>query len=445
MPDSSLTRPFLDSFEASRAALPGAGLDWLASLRETGIARFAERGLPSPRLEAWKYTSLGPLGKVDFAPARPDSISIDHLPTLLPHGQGGHRLVFVDGYFRADLSRIEDLPEGVELGSLAALLTSAPDGLSEHLGRVGAAEAGEQPLLALNTAMMADGFVLRLRRGVRLAAPVEIVFLGATGDGALAYHPRNLIVLEPGSQATILEHHAGIGDGTYLANGGTEVVVGADAALHHYKVQAESDKAFHLSTAQVEVGRNALYDAFLLTTGARLSRNEVTVRLTEAGADCRLNGAYMLRGSQHCDTTTAIHHAAPHTNCREVFKGVVDDTARGVFQGRIVVHKDAQHTNGHQLSKALLLSDRAEVDAKPELEIYADDVKCSHGATTGDLDRAALFYLRSRGIPETEARHMLIEAFLSETIHAIAAQGICPALMSSVGHWLSDARMRRAA
>jgi len=445
MPDSSLTRPFLETFAAHRAALPGAGLGWLTSLRETGIARFAECGLPSQRLEAWKYTSLGPLEKMAFAPARPDSVSIDHLPTLLPHGQGGHRLVFVNGYFRADLSHAEDLPDDVELGSLASLLASAPDTLAGHLGRVGTAEAGRQPLLALNTALMADGFVLRLGRGVRLESPVEIVFLGATGDRALAYHPRNLIVLEPGSQATILEHHAGLGSGTYLANGGTEVVLAADTALHHYKVQAESDAAFHFSTAQIEIGRNALYDGFLLTTGARLSRNEVTARLVAEGADCRLNGAYMLRGAQHCDTTTTIHHAAPHTRCREVFKGVVDDTARGVFQGRIVVHKDAQHTNGHQLSKALLLSDRAEVDVKPELEIYADDVKCSHGATTGDLDRAALFYLRSRGIPEAAARHMLIEAFLSETVHAIAAQGLCPALMSSVGHWLSDARTRRAA
>jgi len=445
MSDSSLTRPFVETFEAHRAALPGAGLDWLASLRETGIARFAERGLPSPRLEAWKYTNLSAIEKIDFAPARADSVSIDHLPTLLPHGQSGHRLVFVDGYFRADLSHVEDLPDGVELGSLASLLARAPDRLADLLGRVGADDADEQPLLALNTALMADGFVLRLRRGVRLATPVEIVFLGATGDRALAYHPRNLIVLEPESQATILEHHAGLGDGTYLANGGTEVVLGADSALHHYKVQAESDEAFHLSTAQVEIGRNALYDGFLLTTGARLSRNEVTARLVAEGADCRLNGAYMLRGAQHCDTTTTIHHVAPHTNCREVFRGVVDDTARGVFQGKIVVHKDAQHTNGHQLSKALLLSERAEVDAKPELEIYADDVKCSHGATTGDLDHAALFYLRSRGIPEDTARHMLIEAFLSETVHAIAAQGICPALMASVGHWLSDARSRRAA
>jgi len=445
MADSNPTRPFLETFAAHRALLPGAGLDWLGNLRDSSIARFAERGLPSPRLEAWKYTNLGPLEKIDFAPARPDSVSIDHLPTLLPHGQGGHRLVFVNGYYRTDLSHVEDLPEGVELDSLSALLAEAPDRLAGHLGQVGASDSGEQPLLALNTALMADGFVLRLRRGLRLAAPVEIVFLGATGDKALAYHPRNLIVLEAGSQATILEHHAGLGGGTYLANGGTEVVLDADAALHHYKVQTESDEAYHVSTAQIEIGRNALYDGFLLTTGARLSRNEVTARLVAEGADCRLNGAYMLRGKQHCDTTTTIHHMAPHTNCREVFKGVVDDAARGVFQGRLVVHKDAQHTNGHQLSKALLLSDRAEVDTKPELEIYADDVKCSHGATTGDLDRAALFYLRSRGIPEATARHMLIEAFLSETIHAIAAQGLCPALLSSVGHWLSDARTRRAA
>jgi Fe-S cluster assembly protein SufD len=177
-----------------------------------------------------------------------------------------------------------------------------------------------------------------------------------------------------------------------------------------------------------------------MTTGARLSRNEVSVRLAGEGADCHLNGAYLVRGQQHCDNTTRIDHLVPNTSCSEVFKGVVDDQARAVFQGKLVVHRDAQHTRGHQLSKVLLLSDKAEIDTKPELEIYADDVICSHGATAGDLDHDALFYLRARGIPEQAARSMLIEAFLAETVDKIASNGICPALMASIGHWLAGRR-----
>ncbi|MFQ6017640.1 MAG: Fe-S cluster assembly protein SufD [Kiloniellaceae bacterium] len=435
---SSPTGPsFVEQFGACKAELPGMGLSWVRDLREAGIERFAAHGLPSPRLEAWKYTSLRPLAKLDFVPAPSGSASIDKLPTLLPGGEGGHRLVFVNGAFRADLSRLGDLPEGAEIGGLAAALERGPDGIAAHLGRIG--DGAEQPMLALNTAMMRDGLALRLKRGVRVAMPIEVVFLGAAGPAPMAYHPRNLIVLEPGSRAFVIEHHSGLGEGAYFANGGTEILIGDGAALNHYKLQAEAPDAFHLSTVHVRLGRGAYYDAFTLSTGARLSRNESHVRLDGPGANCRLNGAYLMRGQQHCDNTTVIEHLKERTSCREVFKGVIDDKARAVFRGRIVVHPHAQKSDGHQLSKALLLSSMAEVDTKPELEIYADDVKCSHGATVGDLDHDALFYLRSRGIPEAAARNILIEAFLAETIDEIAAGGLCPALMSSVGHWLADA------
>lgn len=431
------TLSFVDQYGASRDALPGNALPWLSSLRETAIANFAGVGLPTPRAEAWKYTSLRPLEKLAFETVATETISIDRLPILLPHGQGGYRLVFVNGAFRNDLSTLDDVPDGVAIGSLAETLASNPQTLEAHLGRIAMDSA--QPLLALNTAMMRDGLVLRIGPGVDLPTPIEVIFIGAAPDTPRAFHPRDLIVLEPDSRATIIEHHAGFGTGGYFANSATEVLVGAGAALHHYKVQAEDADAFHVATSHVRLDRDAIYDGFTLSTGARLSRHEISVRLMGTGAECHLNGAYMLRGEQHCDITTAIEHEAPHTSSREVFKGVIDDTARAVFQGRIVVHPKAQKSDGHQLSKALLLSDRAEIDAKPELEIYADDVKCSHGATAGDLDHAALFYLRSRGIPEATARHLLIEAFLTDTIRRIAAEGLCPALMASVGAWLSHA------
>ena len=426
-----MTQAFSEHFGALQDHLPGQDLPWLTDLRARGLKRFAESGLPTPRWESWKYTSLRPIEKVDFAAEGVPRacVSIDRAPSLLPDATESHRLVFVDGHFRSDLSSLGTLPEGASLLPLSEQLANDPDWLAGHLDHLD--DAAAQPMLALNTAMMMNGFVLRLSRGAVLQHPVEVVHLGGAGMAPLAYHPRNLV---------ILEHFSHIGEQAYLNNTFTEVAVGQGATLRHYKLQADALNAFHLATVKAEIGRDASYDSFVMTTGARLSRNETSVRLAGEGANCHLNGAYLVRGEQHCDNTTVVEHLVPNTTCREVFKGVIDERARAVFQGKLKVHRDAQQTNGHQLSKALLLSDKAEIDAKPELEIYADDVVCSHGATAGDLDHDALFYLRARGIPEAAARSMLIEAFLAESIDQIAAEGLCPALMSSIGHWLADAR-----
>ena len=442
MPDSAPVQSFVEQFDALRGELPGAALPWLCDLRAAGIERFASLGLPAPGVEAWKYTRLRPLETTDFVPATAHTVNIDHLPALLPQGGIDHRVIFVNGRLMQCLAMPGERPEGVELGGLADALRRDPEAVGEHLGRIG--EPDGQALLALNTAMMRDGLMLRVKRGVSVALPIEVVYVGAAGPQPLAFHPRNLIVLEPGSRATVVEHHIGLGAGAYFANSGTEIRIGEGAELHHYKIQDEGAEAVHVATQHVHLEANALYDAFTLTTGARLSRHEVSVRLSGPGAECHLNGAYMVRGKQHCDTTTTIEHMAPRTSCREIFKGVIDEQARAVFQGRIVIHPGAQQSNGHQLSKALLLSNRAEIDTKPELEIYADDVKCSHGATVGDLDRDALFYLRARGIPEAAARAILIEAFLADTINEVAAEGLCPALMASIGHWVSSATRRAA-
>ena len=441
MPDSATIQPFVEQFGACEADLPGGGLGWLRDLRTAGIERFAALGLPSRREESWKYTSLRLLEKTGFEPAgAASSVSIDRLPALFPQSGIGHRVIFVNGRLRQCISMPGELPEGVELGGLAEALARDPDGIAADLGQIGQLDG--QSLLALNTAMMRDGLVLRIKRGVTIPLPIEVVYVAAAGPEPISYHPRNLIVLEPDSHATIVEHHVGLGEGAYFANSATEISLGDGAELHHYKVQEEGPEAVHITTLHARLGRDAVYDSFTQTTGGRLSRNESSVRLDGEGAECHLNGAYLVRDSQHCDTTTVIEHLKPRTTSREVFKGVIDDAARAVFQGRIVVHQDAQQSNGHQLSKALLLSDKAEIDAKPELKIYADDVKCSHGATAGDLDHDALFYLRARGISEETARHMLIEAFLTDTINEIAAEGLCPALMASVGHWLSTAADR---
>ena len=440
MPDSTPVQSFVEQFDALRGELPGAALPWLSDLRAAGIERFASLGLPARGVEAWKYTRLRPLETTDFVPATVHTVNIDRLPALLPQGGIDHRVIFVNGRLMQCLAMPGEGPEGVELGGLADALRRDPEAVGEHLGRIG--EPNGQALLALNTAMMRDGLMLRGKRGVSVALPIEVVYVGAAGSQPLAFHPRNLIVLEPGSSATVIEHHIGLGAGAYFANSGTEIRIGEGAELNHYKVQDEGIEAVHVATQHVHLEANAVYDSFTLTTGARLSRHEVSVRLAGPGAECHLNGAYMVRGKQHCDTTTTIEHVAPRTSCREVFKGVIDEQARAVFQGRIVIHRGAQQSNGHQLSKALLLSNQAEIDTKPELEIYADGGKCSHGATVGDLDRDALFYLRARGIPEAAARAILIEAFLADTIDEVAAEGLCPALMACVGHWLSNATKR---
>ena len=430
---------FAAQFAASEAALPGASLDWVRRFRRTGFERFSQTGLPTPAEESWRYTSLRPLEREAFRfdPRVEQMPSIDKAPSLLPMSEGCHRLVFVNGRFHPGLSTLSTLPEGAVLETFAAALERHPDIMEAHLGRV---LGDDEPvaLAALNSALATDGVVLHLRAGVSLAEPIEIIHLGGVQAG-LCYHPRNLFVLERGSQATVIENHRGLGEASYFANMASEILLEEGALLRHYKQQSEGAGGYHTSMVGCDIGARALYDNFTLSIGARLSRNELRANLRGEGGECHINGAYLMRGQQHCDNTTAIHHLVPRTSCREVFKGVVDDGARAVFQGRIVVHPDAQQTNGHQLSRVLLLSDKAEIDQKPELEIHADDVLCSHGATAGDLDHDALFYLRSRGIPEAKARSILIEAFLAEAVTAIAAEGLCPALMTSIGHWLADA------
>jgi Fe-S cluster assembly protein SufD len=425
-------------FTDRRASLPGADLAWLTELRESGINQFRRQGLPTPRTEAWKYTNLRPLQKVAFA-AAPDAAAarpagLDKAPSLLPSGEHVRRLVLTEGRFDPALSSIGDLPPGVTLEPLAQAIRRDPGGLQSYLGRI--AHPVGQPMLALNTALMEDGVVLRVGRGAVLSEPVEVLHLGGLSDRAVAYHPRLLVLLEADSRAVLVENFVGLGDASYFANAVTEIRVAEGARLDHIKVQAEGAAATHLASCHVWLDRQATFIGFSLALGAQLSRNEVHVRLEGEGARCRVNGAYLMRGKQHCDNTTLIEHLKPETSCREVFKGVLDDQSRGVFQGRIMVHRGADKTDGHQLSKALLLSDRAEIDAKPELEIYADDVKCSHGATVGDIDEQALFYLRARGIPEARARSLLIQAFLDEALDEVGIPALHEALLSRVADWL---------
>ncbi|MGJ3258059.1 MAG: Fe-S cluster assembly protein SufD [Rhodospirillales bacterium] len=424
---------FLDGGLTGNRVLPGDGLGWLKARREAGAERFGSLGLPTQKLESWKYTRLRPLDDTAYTPIadEADATEVKDLPGI---GDVAGRLVFVNGKLRQDLSDVKDLPKGVRFGSLEDLLTDDPEWAETHLGAV--IDDTDQAMLALNDAMMDSGFVLHVAKGVALTKPLEVVYVGGLTDRPVAYFPRNLIVIDANAQATLVKHHVGRGVGAYFANAATEIDVADGAIFKHYKVQAESLQATHVTTEHARVGRDATYECFQLSIGGLLSRTESRITLAGEGAHCGFNGAYMMRGKEHCDNTSYIDMAVPHTTCKQVYKGVLDDEARAVFQGKINVARNAQKADGRMLNKTLLLSDSAEIDIKPELEIYADDVQCAHGATTGQLDQTALFYLRSRGIPEALARNMLVRSFLGDALDEITDEHVRDVFMDRVVHWL---------
>jgi len=422
-------RPYIEGAPALKRAGEPA---WLTDHRIAALARFGELGFPTRRDEAWRFTNLRPLQeKVFTQPSVGDAARIEPLVGRRYPG-AAHRIVLVNGRYAPALSQIGDLPQGVWFSGAAAALAKRPDLIEAALDTTDT--LGAQPFAALNAALFADGFVLMLDAGVALETPVEIIHWGEAKGHAL--HLRNLIQLGAGSRATVIESFAGQGE--YWTNAVTRVELGAGAALRDVKVQDEAATAIHFGQVRAELARDARYESFVLTLGARLSRHDSFVKYTGESAACGLFGAYLLRGEQEATNATFVDHAVPRCTTKEVFKGVVDEKAHGVFLGKIAVRPDAQKTDAHQLNKNLLLSPRAAVDTKPELEILADDVKCSHGATVGDLDAEALFYLEARGIPAPEARRMLIEAFAADAIDQIEDDiTLRDYLKGQVEHWLA--------
>ena len=418
MPEETADKlqPYLDAFAKAQADLPGG--EAAQSLRAEAIEALKARGLPTCRDEAWKYTKLKLEG---FAPASgsESEITPDALPTLpFP----SHRLVMVNGRFRADFS-----DDGLGESMAAAL-----PGLTEDLGRD--FELSALPMVALNTAFFEDGILLKLSSTPE--KPVHIVSISADDGQAPLFQPRHWIEIESG-EATVVESHLALGGGgRYAGNAVTEIEVAKGARLNHITLQEESREAVHLSTTSVRVAAGGAYNSYILSEGAALSRNEIHLSLDGEGASCRLDGAYLQNGEQHVDTTSVVTHKVPGTTSREVVKGALDGKARGVFQGKIVVAPDAQQTDGRMMNKTLLLSDKAEIDTKPELEIYADDVQCAHGATAGELDSDGLFYLRSRGIPENKARRMMIESFLADTWQEVKGAELRELIAGRIAAWL---------
>lgn len=399
----------------------GGAADWLAPIRKAALERFGDLGFPTTKLEEWKYTSVKPLVETAFRraePYKPDGLTFEALHARALACGGGPVLTFVDGSFAPDLSRLDKVQQGVRLLSLPEAVRDHREEIEPHLGRLAGARTG--PFSALNAAFMGEGACLVVPDGTVVESTIHILFLSSAAEkDPVVYHPRLLLVAGRKSQVTLSETYAGIGHGSGFTNAVTEVSAGPGSVIEHYKVQRESTRGFHLATVEVHLGRDAAYTSHLISDGAALSRNDVVVQMLEQGGDCTLNGLYIVSGRQHVDNHTLIDHAKPHCSSRELYKGVLGGSARGVFDGKIIVRADAQKTDARQVNKNLLLSDSALVDTKPQLEINADDVKCTHAATIGQLDPDAIFYLRSRALDPGEARNLLVHGFVHEMIERL--------------------------
>ena len=410
---------------------------WLTEARLAACGWVAEHGFPTLKDEDWRYTRLGPILDIPFEPAaagvghRLSSSAIDALAADLC----GTRLVFVNGHFAPELSWLAELPEGATVTNLASVLAEEAERLEPLFSRPPGPH--HHAFTALNAALTEDGAFVHLRAGTTVGEPIELVFFSDTGGSPLVSSPRSLVLAGPSSRVAIVETYVGVPGDIYCTNAVTEVVVEEGAAVEHYKVQDEPETAFHLALLDVRQGRGSTFSSHSVALGSRVARHEVRVRLEAEGAEVRVDGLYMPRGDQYHDNPILIEHAAPHCTSRQLYKGVLDGNGQGVFNGRVVVCPGAAGTDASQTNKNLLLSDHAEVDTRPRLEILADDVKCTHGAAVGRLDEDAVFYLRSRGIPHQAARGLLIYAFVNEIVERLGLEPLRALVGKLVAHRLA--------
>jgi Fe-S cluster assembly protein SufD len=434
---SAAERALGEAFAKSADALPGTG--WVKGLRADAMRRLEAAGLPTRRVEAFKYTDLRERVKEAFGPVgTPSRVTAADVDAAL----GGladldaARIVLVDGVFSAELSQLGGLVDAVEQMPLGPLLTKAPSWLEGKfsIGRLGE----ETALTALNTAFMSDGLMIKVKPGQRVQKPVLIVSVVASAEPATTAQ-RHIIAMEADASMTLVEAFVALPGASPkgLVSALSDVTVADGATLHHVKCVLDAASAAHLGCWVAKIGANATYRGFQLSAGPRLVRNDVLVELGGEGGKLDLSGAFLGRDTNHLDTTLVVDHKVPGCESRELFKGVLADRARGVFQGKIIVRPGADQTDGKQMARALLLSEDAEFDSKPELEIYADDVACGHGATAAALDDDLMFYCLSRGIPEAEARVLLIEAFIGDAVEKIEDEALRYGLMQAARLWLA--------
>ncbi len=432
---------YLAEYERWRAT-PAAS--WPAPRRARGLEFLKTHGFPTRRMEQWKYTDVTPITRRQFTPAQPAPTAIDDtlVDKLRFSRLDCHELVFINGNFSAQLSRTRQLPSGTTAYALQADGGGSAALLARHFGN----EDIGQAFTALNAAFVNDGLLVHVPDETELSQPIHIIYFSTAGADAGACHmshPHNLVVLGRHARASIIETYAGATDSEYFTNSHASILAQAGARLDYYKIQQESQRAYHVGATRIRQHADSRVDCHALSLGGKLARWDIDVDLDEPGAEVMLNGLYLGNNSQHVDNHTLIRHKQPHTTSREHYRGIMNGRARGVFNGKVIVHEQAQKTEAHQSNANLLLSGDAEVDTKPELEIYADDVKCSHGATVGQLDENMLFYLRSRAVTEATARSLLTYAFADEIVRDIRFPEIRARLERSIAGELPDTDLIR--
>jgi Fe-S cluster assembly protein SufD len=410
---------------------------WLRGLRERGFARFCEVGFPTTKNEDWRFTNVSAIAQTPFQLAhdvrRSEATYSDTLDACRIPG-AACQLVFLNGRFASELSDLGNLPQGVRAGSLAQAIAQDGASLEPHLGRYLNIE--RDAFSALNTAFIEDGAYVYLPRGTVLEAPICFLFISLPGNDPEMTNPRNLIVAENATEASIVEDYVSLGSGVSFSNVVTELVAGEDAVISHYMIEREDRQVFNVSTLRTQQARSSNVSSHSVLLGGGLVRNNIHPVLAGEGGECLINGLFIGNGHQHMDNYMLVEHASPHCGSRQFYNGILDGHSHGVFHGRIIVHKDAQKTDAKQTNRNLLLSDDAQIDTKPQLEIYADDVKCTHGATIGQVEENALFYMRSRGIEETEARSLLLLAFANECLDRMKSAPVRDYLRDLVQGWL---------
>ena len=414
--------PYADAFRDLMSKANREEPFWLTQQREAAFEYFKRSGFPTVHEEDWKYTNVAPIARAKFTPISDSTIAANRLNgnarAFFYDETRGSRLVFLNGVFQQHLSAVDSLPNGVVIGDFAEVLRRPDSGarVRKHLSQ----DNDDNAFVALNMALFSSAAFVLIPRAVEITSPIHLLFISQAQNGnAPASFPRVLVIAEENSSATIVENYVGIGDGAYFTNTVVNLIVESGARVQHYKVQRESGSAFHVAATNSTIGRGSRYDATTINLGAALSRHNIAVAFNDEGGECLVDGLYMIGATQHSDTHSVIDHRRPHCTSHQLYKGVLDGKSHAVFNGKVFVRHGAQQTDAQQTNKNLLLSDEARVDTKPQLEIFADDVKCAHGAAVGQLDANELFYLESRGINPGLARNLLTYGFAEEVIQKI--------------------------
>jgi Fe-S cluster assembly protein SufD len=413
---------YMSNFEKFEDNLNGGSLKPIHQVRKEAIAKFSTLNFPTTHDEDWRFTNITPLLKHNFLPSGKINLKQKQIKNFLFKKISGNLIVFVNGHFASELSKLKNLPEGISVGSLSDEIKNGSAIVNEHFGKY--ANFKTQIFTALSTAFTQDGAFIYVNDNKIIEDPINILFIAVPGKEKILSQPRNLFIAGKNSQVTIIERYVSSGAGIYFTNVVSEIASGENSSIHHIKIQEESSNAFHVSRTEVGQGKNSNFVSYSISLGGEISRYDLNSKFNDEGAECSLNGLYLLTGNQLYDTHSLIDHAKPYCTSHEHYKGILDDNSRGVFNGKVIVRRDAQKTNAFQENNNIILSDGALINTKPQLEIFADDVKCSHGATVGQLDQDSLFYLKTRGIGEEKAREILIHAFASDVIKSIKTEPV---------------------